>query len=102
MGHMAGAGRSPIESYEFGVMSWELGEIASSASPPRNDNSWGVTYVMKREPKNYSYWKTILEDSAKMHEFMARGNERQKKDMKRAYKYWASQNKEFQQDLFGE
>ncbi|MCK5451022.1 MAG: hypothetical protein KAI70_04585 [Candidatus Omnitrophica bacterium] len=57
---------------------------------------------MTREPKNYSYWKSVLEDKELTRDFMARGNDRQKKEMKRAYKYWTYQTEQGQKDLFDE
>ncbi len=55
---------------------------------------------MKKEPKNYSYWKTIIKDADKVAQFMSRGTARQKKEIKTAFKYWESQNKTHQKDLF--
>ncbi len=57
---------------------------------------------MKKEPKNYAYWKSIIADSEKSAEFMARGTDRQKKEIKRVFKYMESQKKSQQGDLFGE
>jgi hypothetical protein len=56
--------------------------------------------IMKKEPKNYIYWKSIIEDKEKLFEFMGRGNERQKKEMKKAHKYYEYLNSQQQQDLF--
>ena len=55
---------------------------------------------MKREPRNYAYWKTVIDDADKAAEFMARGTERQKKELKKAFKYMESQKKARQTDLF--
>ncbi|MBF0252183.1 MAG: hypothetical protein HQL29_00050 [Candidatus Omnitrophica bacterium] len=55
---------------------------------------------MKKEPKNYAYWKIILKDGDKVAEFMSRGTLRQKKEIKTAFKFWESQNKTVQKDLF--
>lgn len=40
-----------------------------------------------REPRNYAYWKSIIKDSEKAAEFMVRGSERQKKELKKVFKY---------------
>ncbi len=57
---------------------------------------------MKKEPKNYAYWKSIISDPEKSTEFMARGTERQKKEIRRVFKYMESQKKSQQLDLFPE
>ncbi len=56
---------------------------------------------MKKEPKNYAYWRSIIEDADKAAEFMAHGNDRQKKELKNAFKYMESQKRLDQTDLFG-
>ncbi len=40
-----------------------------------------------KEPRNYAYWRSIIEDGEKAAEFMVRGNERQKKELIKAFKY---------------
>jgi hypothetical protein len=57
---------------------------------------------MTKEPKNYAYWKSIIEDSDKAAEFMVRGSDRQKKELKKVFKYIETQNKSKQSDLFSE
>ncbi len=54
----------------------------------------------KKEPKNYIYWKSIVEDPDKAAEFMIRGSERQKKEIKRVFKYIENQKTLDQPDLF--
>ncbi len=55
---------------------------------------------MKKEPKNYPYWRTILDNKEQVEEFMLRGNARQKKELKKAFIYFESQKNQKQQDLF--
>ncbi len=57
---------------------------------------------MKREPRNYAYWKNIIQDPEKAAEFMANGNDRQKKEIRKVFKYMESLGKLQQSDLFGE
>lgn len=57
---------------------------------------------MKREPRNYAYWKSIIEDPEKAAEFMAKGNERQKKEIKKVFKYIESKKRLQESDLFEE
>ena len=56
---------------------------------------------MKKEPKNYAYWRSIIEDSDKAAEFMVRGTDRQKKELKKVFKYMETQKKSHQSDLLG-
>jgi len=56
---------------------------------------------MTKEPKNYAYWRSIIEDAEKAAEFMIRGSDRQKKEIKKVFKYIESQKKFKQTDLFG-
>lgn len=55
-----------------------------------------------REPKNYAFWLTIIKDPEKTAEFMATANERQKKEIRKVFKYVESRNKANQSDLFPE
>jgi len=55
---------------------------------------------MTKEPKNYAYWRSIIEDEAKTAEFMVRGSDRQKKELKKVFKYMESQTKANQSDFF--
>jgi len=55
---------------------------------------------MTKEPKNYAYWKSIIEDADKAADFMVRGSDRQKKELKKVFKYIENQNKLKQSDLF--
>ena len=57
---------------------------------------------MTKEPKNYAYWRSIIEDSEKASEFMVRGSDRQKKELKKVFKYIESQKKSTENDLFSE
>ena len=40
-----------------------------------------------RQPKNYHYWLSVLQDSNKVKAFMDRGTEQQRKDLQQAQKY---------------
>ncbi|MBD3379851.1 MAG: hypothetical protein GF408_05245 [Candidatus Omnitrophica bacterium] len=53
-----------------------------------------------REPRNFAFWKDIIRDPEKSAEFMARGNERQKKELRKVFKYIERLNRERQKDLF--
>ena len=55
-----------------------------------------------REPRNYAYWKSIIEDSEKSVEFMVRGSDRQKKEIKKVFKYMEHLNKQKSSDMFDE
>ncbi len=57
---------------------------------------------MMKEPKNYAYWRSIIDDGDKAAEFMVRGSDRQKKELKKVFKYMESQKKAGQGDLFSE
>ena len=57
---------------------------------------------MKKEPKNYAFWLSVIKDPEQAAEFMAKGNDRQKRELKRAFKYHEAQKKAAQKDLFDE
>ena len=55
-----------------------------------------------REPRNYAYWKSITDDAEKAAEFMVRGSDRQKKELKKAFKYTEYLKKQKISDMFDE
>ncbi|MDP8258903.1 MAG: hypothetical protein P9L90_05730 [Candidatus Aadella gelida] len=58
--------------------------------------------MKKKEPKNYAYWKSVIEDPDKAAEFMIRGSDRQKKEIKKVFKYIENQKTLDQPDLFNQ
>ncbi|MFH1411418.1 MAG: hypothetical protein ABIG55_02100 [Candidatus Omnitrophota bacterium] len=55
---------------------------------------------MTKEPKNYAYWKSILDNEEKAAEFIVKGSERQKKELKKVFKYMEMKKEKEQADLF--
>ena len=55
-----------------------------------------------KEPRNYAYWRSIIADSNKAAEFMVRGSEHQKKELKKAFKYMEYLNDLKTSDMFDE
>jgi hypothetical protein len=55
---------------------------------------------MKKEPKNYAYWKAMMDDPEKSARFMSLGSDRQKKELKEAFQYSEYLRNLKQQDLF--
>jgi hypothetical protein len=55
---------------------------------------------MMKEPKNFAFWYSVIKDPEQCARFMVKGNERQKRDLRRAFRYMEFRKEQGQKDLF--
>jgi len=53
-----------------------------------------------KEPKNYAFWLSVMKDPEQAAEFMVRGNDRQKKELRKAFRYLETEKRSRQPELF--